>query len=158
MGEAPAAAIAAVRSWYRFERAFAAAGRQLRSTTGLTGEQLAMCRIVAEREAWAMSELRARLSMHPATLGQALARLAEKGFVRVERDGEDGRRRKVAVTAAGAELLDASPLIGPVRLRSVDAAPEDLETLRRGFALAVELFGLEPWAGGSVRTKENEDE
>ncbi|MDR1294890.1 MAG: winged helix DNA-binding protein [Bifidobacteriaceae bacterium] len=122
----------------------------------MTGEQVAICRIVAERDGWAMADLRERLTMHPATLGQALARLEERGLVEVTQDGSDGRRRRVAITQDGRTVLSEIPLIGPVRLRTTEAPPKDLAALARGFTLAIELFGLQPWADGpsTIQTKE----
>lgn len=150
--------MSAIRAWYRFERAFEAAGRHLRETTGLTGEQVAMCRIVAERDEWSLGDLRARLSMHPATLGQALARLADRGLITVDNDPTDRRRRRVAVTEAGATALETAPLIGPVRLRQAVASAEELRAVRSGFDLAVELFGLQPWADDVTKEKGSDDE
>nr|WP_243863973.1 MarR family transcriptional regulator [Brooklawnia cerclae] len=118
----------------------------MRREHGVTGEQVGIARIVGERESWPMSQLRARLSMHPATLGQVLARLEERGLVRTSPDGDDGRRRNVALTARGRDLLAAIPLVGPVRLRTAHADPAELEALTRGFELAVELFGLARFA------------
>jgi DNA-binding MarR family transcriptional regulator len=118
----------------------------LRKTSGVTGEQVAICRIVAEREVWAMSELRDRLTMHPATLGQALARLEERGLIQTRPDDADGRRRQVVITQSGRDMLASLPLVGPVRLRTTDAHPDDLAAMAKGFTLAVELFGLRPWA------------
>jgi DNA-binding MarR family transcriptional regulator len=154
----PPQAIQAIRAWYRLDRAFTAAGQHLRRTTGATGEQVAICRIVAERDAWAMSELRARLTMHPATLGQAVARLEERGLVRTRPDESDGRRRQVSITQVGRDLLGAIPLVGPVRLRATEASLEDLAAMTRGFTLAIELFGLQPWADdpATIQTKEKE--
>ncbi|MFG1625143.1 MarR family transcriptional regulator [Kribbella sp. NPDC049227] len=126
--------------------ALGAFGRDVRREYGLTGEQLAMLRIVGEQESWRMEELRGRLVMHPATLGQAVDRLAGRGLVLVEPDPSDGRRRNVAATDAGRELLAGIPLAGPVRLRAVDADPDRLARLADAFDDAVELFGLEKWA------------
>ncbi|WP_051208549.1 MarR family winged helix-turn-helix transcriptional regulator [Propionicicella superfundia] len=139
-------AIAAIRAWYRLDRAFAAASRDMRLAHGLTGEQVALCRIVAERESWSMSELRDRLTMHPATLGQALARLEGRGCVETRPDGTDGRRRLVTMTQRGRDVLARIPVVGPVRLRTVTADPVDLAALAAAFTRAVEVFGLSPWA------------
>jgi DNA-binding MarR family transcriptional regulator len=138
------------------DRAFAAAGQQLRKARGITGEQVAICRIVAERDAWAMAELRERLTMHPATLGQALARLEDRDLVEITQDEADGRRRRVAITRHGRTVLGKIPLIGPVRLRTTQASPEDLAAIAKGFTLAIELFGLQPWADNpsTIQTKE----
>lgn len=87
-----------------------------------------------------------RLVMHPATLGQAVDRLAGRGLVLVAPDPSDGRRRNVATTDAGRELLAGIPLAGPLRLRAVDTDPDRLARLADAFDDAIELFGLEKWA------------
>lgn len=146
-----AAAVAAIRAWYRLDRAFAAVNREWLRTENVTGDQVAIARIVGEREAWPLAELRARLSMHPATLGQTLARLAGRGLVDLTTDPDDRRRRHVALTAEGRALLDRLPLVGPVRLRSVPASDDELAALAAAFDRALALFGLEPWADDDPR-------
>ncbi len=107
-----------IRSWLRLEQAFAAFNRELRGTVGLTGAQLAMLRIVGEVGPVTLAELRGRLRLHPATLGQLVDRLKEKSMVTLSADPTDGRRRIVELTAGGRRALDD----------------------------AVELFGLQRWA------------
>ncbi len=86
-----------------------------------------------------------RLTMHPATLGQSIDRLATRELVTTDCDPRDRRRRIVAVTAAGRALLAGIPLVGPVRLRTQDADPDRLARLATAFDDAVDLFGLEEW-------------
>ena len=143
-GPAPEA-LDAIRAWVRLDAAFTAFDKHLRSAYGLTGAQLAMLRIVAESGSTTLAELRARLIMHPATLGQLIDRLAAKGLVRVARDERDGRRRRVTPTEAGRALLGRAPLAGPVRLRAVQADPARLRRLAEAFDDAVELFALSQW-------------
>jgi DNA-binding MarR family transcriptional regulator len=139
-------AIAAIRAWYRLDRAFASIDRWMKLTHKVSGEQVAIARILAEQPAWPVSTLRDRLSMHPATLGQSLARLEKRGFVQTDVDPADRRRRVVALTDAGRALVAAIPPVGPVRLRTVDADADDLDLLAAAFNRAVDLFGLQPWA------------
>ena len=136
----------AIRSWYRLQRATASYGAHLRARFGASGEQLALLRIIAERAHWPLSELRGRLTMHPATLGQAVDRLARRGDVAVSPDPADRRRRVVAVTEQGRALIASLPDAGPVRLRTREFDPERLERLADAFDDAIELFGLEEWA------------
>ena len=157
MTDPDAHALAAIRAWYRLDRAFAGVDRWIRRTYAVTGEQLAIARIVAERETWSLTELRERLTMHPATLGQALARLQARGFVDTWPDETDGRRRIVALTRTGRDLVAAIPLVGPVRLRTTGGDPDELDALAHAFDQAVDMFGLRPWAGAPdlIDTKEN---
>jgi len=140
-------ALAAIRAWYRFDRAIASFNRQLRSQYGLTGEQLSIARILGESDCWSLSELRQRLTMHPATLGQALARLQAHGLVDIWPDQADGRRRMVRLTDQGREVIGTVPLVGPVRLRTMPADPDQLALLTQAFTLAVDIFGFAPYAG-----------
>ncbi|MCL2483303.1 MAG: winged helix DNA-binding protein [Propionibacteriaceae bacterium] len=139
-------AVAAIRAWYRLDRAFAGVNRWLWQTYCVTGTQVAIARIVAERDTWVLADLRQRLTMHPATLGQALNRLEARGFMRITVDPSDGRRRLVALTDQGRILIADIPLVGPVRLRTTGADLDDLDALADAFNRAVELFGVLPWA------------
>ncbi|HLU54837.1 MAG TPA: MarR family transcriptional regulator [Pseudonocardia sp.] len=139
-------ALRLIRAWYRLQQATAAFGRHVERTFGVTGEQLALLRIVAERGTWPMKELREHLVMHPATLGQALDRLAARGLVTLRADPADRRRRLVTATAEGRELLARVPPVGPGRLRSVSADPGALARVAAAFEEAVSLFGMERWA------------
>lgn len=140
------AAVRAIRAWYRLERAFAAVNRQWWQEHRVTGDQVAIARIVAERDSWPLAELRERLSMHPATLGQILSRLEGRGLVTVAKDDHDKRRRAVAITRTGRDLLRKLPLVGPVRLRTTPAKPAQLAALADAFDRALDFFGLRPWA------------
>jgi DNA-binding MarR family transcriptional regulator len=137
-------AVAAVRAWTRLDQAMAAFDRDLRARHGVTGRQLAVLRLVDE---WGpgltLADLRGRLVMHPATLGQLVDRLAGAGLVELAADAGDRRRRTVGLTAVGRQLLAAAPLAGPVRLRHVGAEPDRLRRLAEALTDAIDLFGLE---------------
>jgi DNA-binding MarR family transcriptional regulator len=139
-------ALSAVRAWTRLDQAIAGFNRVLEREHGVTGAQLAVLRLVRE---WgpriALAEMRARLVMHPATLGQMLDRLAAHGLVTVGQDPADRRRRLVELTPRGRRLTEEAPLAGPVRLRHVPAAPDRLRRLAEAFDDAVVLFGLEEY-------------
>ena len=147
----PAAALRAIRAWVRLEQAFAAFNRHLRATTGLTGAQLAMLRIIAELAPVTLAQLRSRLVLHPATLGQLVDRLVAKGLVTVAPDPADGRRRLVGPTGQGRRVLAEAPMAGPVRLRTVPAEPARLTGLADALDDAVELFGLGSWGEEATR-------
>ena len=138
-------ALAAIRAWVRLDRAFAEFNRHLRETCGITGAQLALLRLIDEIGTATLAELRGRLVMHPATLGQLVERLRHHGLVALEPDPEDRRRRRIALTPEAREMLTAAPLAGPVRLRIVEADPARLRRLAAALDDAVELFGLERW-------------
>lgn len=138
------------------DRAFAESRKFLQSEHGITGEQLALLRIVGEQERWPLAVLRGRLSMHPATLGQILARLEQQDLVVIDADPADKRRRLVAISQKGIDLCREIPLIGPVRLRSQEASAEQLESLAAAFDAAVGLFGLDRFAPNPDATNDKE--
>lgn len=145
-------ALAAIQAWTRLDAAIGAFNRRLEREHGVTGAQLAILRIVREWSAGgglALSVLRERLVMHPATLGQLLDRLATRGLVDVSPDPDDRRRRLVILTAEGERLVTAAPLAGPVRLRYKPADPATLRRLAQALDDAIVLFGLEEYAGGA---------
>jgi DNA-binding MarR family transcriptional regulator len=143
-------ALSAIVAWVRLERAFEAFNLDLRQRFGLTGLQLALLAILAERPSLPLSALRKTLVMHPATLGQAVDELRRKGLCTVGRNPADRRARIVALTRAGEALLATAPLAGPVRLRQTAADPARLEALAMALDDAVDLFGLAAWAAGKA--------
>lgn len=140
-------AVAAIRSWTRLDQAIATFNRRLEKRFGVTGAQLAILRLVA---GWGprvrLGDLRDRLVMHPATIGQLLDRLSARGLVELTPDPDDRRRRIVVLTPEGRRVTEEAPLVGPVRLRHVPADAERLRRLTAALDDAVILFGLEEYA------------
>ncbi|MER5481738.1 MarR family transcriptional regulator [Streptomyces sp. NPDC002812] len=138
-----------VQAWARLERAFTKLNQVLERDYGLTGQQLAVLRTVADwagpGQAMPLAALRERLFMHPATIGQMLDRLADRGLVVVAPDPQDRRRRLIHVTEQGGGVLATAPLAGPVRLRHVQAEPERLGRLAEALDDAITLFGLQDY-------------
>lgn len=141
-------ALSAIVAWVRLERATESFNLMLRRQFGLTGLQLAILRILAERPTLPLAALRKTLVLHPATLGQAVDELRDRGLCTVQRNPADRRARLVALTAEGRALLTAAPLAGPVRLRQVTADPARLDRLAAALDDAIDLFGLADWAPG----------
>ena len=127
---------------------------ELRRRFGITGLQLAVLRILGERPQLPLAALRKALVMHPATLGQSIDELRRKELVMVRTDPRDRRARLVGLTEAGAALLEAAPLAGPVRLRQVNHGATRLERVAEALEDAVDLFGLGPWAPGNAEDVE----
>jgi DNA-binding MarR family transcriptional regulator len=142
-------ALSAIVAWVRLDRAIENFNLMLRKDFGVTGLQLAILRILAERPALPLAALRKTLVMHPATLGQAVDELRTLGLCIVRPNPADRRARLVALTPAGETLLAKAPLAGPVRLRQVAADPVQLERLAAALENAMELFALAPWARGA---------
>jgi DNA-binding MarR family transcriptional regulator len=97
-------AVAAIRAWQRLSNAMVALNRDVQQRHGVTGAQLALLRLLDEwdgRET--LLDVRTRLAMHPATLGQLVERLHRVGLVRVDVDPQDrgagGDRTHVTIQA-----------------------------------------------------------
>lgn len=127
------------------ERARARFDAHVKRDAGVTGSQLALLRIINERDPVSIRQLRDELDWHPASLGQAIQRLEGRGLVAVTPDPTDRRRRVCHLTETGQALLASLPLVGPVRLRTHEVDPDDLAAMRRGFELALVAFGLDAW-------------
>lgn len=138
--------ISAIRSWWKLERARAKFDAQVKREAGVTGSQVALLRIIKERDPVSILRLREELDWHPASLGQAISRLESHDLLKVENDVVDRRRRVCVVTEQGRDLLSRVPLVGPVRLRTQQINPEDLAVMKRGFEIALSAFGLEEWS------------
>jgi len=139
-------ALSAIVAWVRLERATENFNLMLKRDLGVTGLQLSILRILAERPSLPLAALRKTLVMHPATLGQAVDALRGLGLCVVGRNPADRRARVVSLTEQGEALLARAPLAGPVRLRQLAAEPARLDRLAAALEDALELFALEPWA------------
>jgi DNA-binding MarR family transcriptional regulator len=146
MDQPAAEAVHAIRSWLRLDIAFAQFNRYLQRTYGVTGAQLAMLRLIHEADPAPLATLRTQLAIHPATLGQLVARLEKLRLVRLSPAPQDRRSRLVSVTGEGRQLLARAPLAGPIRLRAVAGDEAHLRALAQAFEDAVRDFGLEEWA------------
>lgn len=138
-------ALSAIVAWVRLERAMDAFHAELKKRHGLTGLQLAVLRICAERPQLPLAAIRKALVMHPATLGQSIDELRRMELVTVRTDPNDKRARVVSLTDKGRTLLADAPLAGPVRLREAEHDVARLDRLKLALEDAVELFGLAGW-------------
>ena len=64
-----------------------------------------------ERVAMRLTDLARHMGVTPATMSIAVDRLVRAGFVRRQRDLQDGRALRLRLTAAGARLRDASEVL-----------------------------------------------
>jgi DNA-binding MarR family transcriptional regulator len=140
-------ALAAMVAWMRLDQALKAFELDLKRGHNITTLQLAVLHIVSERPHIPLAALRKALLAHAATLGQAIDDLRRKGFCQVRSNPEDRRARNVSITEAGAALVAAMPMAGPMRLRDVEGQTDRLDRLAPALNDALELFGLEDWTG-----------
>lgn len=138
-------ALSAIVAWVRLERAIDAFNADLKQRYGLTGLQLSVLRICAERPQLPLAALRKALVMHPATLGQSIDELRRMELVTVRTDPTDKRARLVGLTDKGRTLLADAPLAGAIRLREVDHDVARLDRLKLALDDAIDLFGLTDW-------------
>lgn len=138
-------ALSVTVAWVRLERAMELFQAELRRAHGITTLQLAVLRILAERPQLPLAALRKALVAHPATLGQAIDDLRRKDLCTVRRNLDDRRARDIALTEAGASVVAAAPVAGPVRLREINHDPARLDRLADALEDAIDLFGLGPW-------------
>ena len=141
-------ALSAIVAWVRLEHAMGAFNLELKRRFGITGLQLQVLRICAERPQLPLAALRKALVAHPATLGQSIDELRRMELVSVRTDPKDKRARLVGLTEKGTALVEATPLAGPVRLREVDHDTARLDGLKLALEDAIELFGLGDWVPG----------
>lgn len=145
-------ALSAFVAWVRLDRALEAYHAELRRAHGITGLQLSVLQICAERPMLPLAALRKALVMHAATLGQSIDELRRRELVIIRTDQRDRRARLVGLTPSGAELLSQVELAGPALLRARDADGERLDRLRAALGDAIELFGLEAYDPARPRT------
>jgi DNA-binding MarR family transcriptional regulator len=139
-------ALSAMVAWMRLDGAIKAFEADLKRRHRITSLQLAVLHIVSERPHIPLAALRKALLSHPATLGQAIDDLRRKGLCQVRSNPDDRRARNVSMTEAGAALVAAVPLTGPMRLREIEGETDRLLALTPALADALNLFGLEDWA------------
>ncbi len=77
--------------------------------TGLTGPQLWAIKTIAQGAPIMVSEIAARMHLHPATVVGILDRLETRGLVQRVRSKEDRRVVRVELTASGEDLVRKSP-------------------------------------------------
>ena len=138
-------ALSTMVAWVRLERAMDAFQADMKKRFGLTGLQLSVLRICAERPQLTLAALRKALVMHPATLGQSIDELRRMDLVTVRTDPSDKRARLVGLTDKGKALLADTPLAGPGRLREVDHEVARLDRLKLALDDAIDMFGLSAW-------------
>lgn len=129
---------------------------------GVSGAQLFVLRLLAPDTSPSVTELAGRTRTHQSSVSVVVDRLVRAGLAERRRDPEDGRRRRIAITAAGREALRRSPV--PAHARLVAAvgrlpAPDQAALARLlgelaraiGQRAAAPAMFLEPPAGGRRR-------
>jgi DNA-binding MarR family transcriptional regulator len=90
-----------------------------------------------EVEAMSMTSLAEHMGVTVATMSLAIDRLERRGYVRRDRDPQDGRRVLLRVTPPGVRLREAKSVLDPVRVEQLLArlSPADREAALKGLDL-----------------------
>jgi len=76
----------------------------------VTGPQVGVLRIVNACPGISISELAVKMGIHVTTAEGYAERLYRKGYIKIEADPEDRRRRVMTATESGAEIIKNVPL------------------------------------------------
>ena len=85
--------------------------KKARRETGLTGPQLWAIKMIGELSPVRVSDLAARMYLHPATVVGILNRLELQGLINRMRTNEDRRVVKIALTDAGNAIVVKAPRV-----------------------------------------------
>lgn len=113
--------------------------------TGLTGPQLWAIKVIAEHAPIRVSELAARMYLHPATTVGILDRLEKKGLVARVRSRKDRRGVEVTLTDSGVEMVARAPQVAQGLLVAglERLSPRRLRSIDTGLAQMVKILGAQ---------------
>jgi len=111
-----------LRALRRIIRAVDFYSRQLSMRHSLTGPQLICLRQLKQHGELTPGQLARAVSLSPATISGILDRLERRGYLTRKRRAEDKRQVLVALTKAGMELVDRTPL--PLQERFIQRLAE----------------------------------
>lgn len=113
--------------------------------TGLTGPQLWALKVLAEHAPIRISELAARMYLHPSTVIGIIDRLKSKQLVTRRRSSLDRRVVQVDLTAAGRDLVVKMPAVAQEMLLSglEKLSARDLLTVANGLRIQARLLQAE---------------
>ncbi len=113
--------------------------------TGLTGPQLWAIKVIADYAPIRVSDLAARMYLHPATTVGILDRLEKKGLVARIRSQKDRRGVEVTLTEAGMEVVSRAPMVAQGLLVAglERLSPRRLKAIDTGLAQMVEILGAQ---------------
>ncbi len=83
-----------------------------------------------EDELTSQADLARHLNVTPATVSEALKKLAELGYVEASSDLDDERRKRVTLTEKGAQAMSASSVLEATRVAALLAGLGDDERRR----------------------------
>lgn len=113
--------------------------------TGLTGPQLWAIKVIADSAPIRVSDLAARMYLHPATTVGILDRLEKKGLIIRVRSLKDRRSVEVALTDTGKDVVEKAPEVAQGLLVSglEKLSSRKLKTVDSGLAQMVKILGAQ---------------
>jgi MarR family transcriptional regulator, organic hydroperoxide resistance regulator len=121
---------------------------------GLTGPQIWAIKIIADAAPIKVSDIAARMYLHPATVGGILDRLEMRNLVLRTRSVEDRRVVHVDLTKKGRDLIRKSPEITQLLMvNSLEKlSPAKLQSVATGLEVLVDILGAQPAAAKSPQS------
>jgi MarR family transcriptional regulator, organic hydroperoxide resistance regulator len=119
--------------------------KQVEHSTGLTSPQLWAIKVLAETAPIMVSELAARMYLHPATVVGILNRLEAHGFIKRTRSVEDRRIVWVELTPKGKELVASAPEVaqGLLVVGLEKTSLKELTEINKGLKRLAAILGAE---------------
>lgn len=109
----------------------------------LSAHQASILDHLDEREPLTLQSLARHLGVTASTMSLHVERLVRRGYIRRERDGQDGRRLHLRLTSAGTRVREANSVLDTERVRGLLlrlSAAERAEGIR-GLALLARAAG-----------------
>lgn len=133
MGESSAPALVLLQRIWRLNHAIERTSARMESELGVSAPQRFIIRYIGRHPDIRASELAQLLHVDRGTISATMRRLEEKGLITRERDADDGRRVRLALTARGAKLdrPTAGTIEGAVEQMIHGTSEPDLQTLAR---------------------------
>jgi len=118
--------------------------KPLLARLGLTYPQYLVMLVLWEQDGVTVSELGERLFLDSGTLTPLLKRLETSGWLARERDAQDERRVRIALTAPGRALRDAAEPIPACVVQSTQCALPELLALTAQLQQLRDQLGAQP--------------
>ena len=109
--------------------------KQVERETGLTGPQVWAIKVISSHGTLRVSELAARMYLHPTTVVGIIDRLEKRGLVCRTRSLEDRRVVDVSLTEEGRSLVDHTPEVASNKITQglESLSTEELTVIYHGF-------------------------
>ncbi len=145
MEEKPYLIAAIVDNLRRVFQVVHAQSKKAERETGLTGPQLWAIKVIADAGTIRVSDLAARMYLHPATTVGILDRLEKKGLIMRVRSQKDRRSVEVKLTESGSEVVARAPEVAQgLLVAGLERLSERrLKTLDNGLAQMATILGAQ---------------